>query len=88
MLSSHRPSAAATISAATAAAVFLPFQPESSFNPICRQSSSAALPTAIHAAVPRWTGEAVEAAAAEEEERGAAAVTPVTIEREKEEEQR
>ena len=87
MLSSHRPSAAAAISAATAAvALFLPFQPESSFNPICRQSSSAALPTAIHAAVPRWTGEAVEAASAEE--RGVAAVTPVTIEREKEEEQR
>ena len=86
MLSSHRPSAAAAISAATAAvALFLPFQPESSFNPICRQSSSAALPTAIHAAVPRWTGEAVEAAA---EDRGVAAVTPVTIEREKEEEQR
>ena len=88
MLSSHRPSAAAAISAATAAvALFLPFQPESSFNPICRQSSSAALPTAIHAAVPRWTGEAVEAAAAAED-RGVAAVTPVTIEREKEEEQR
>ena len=79
-------SSAAAISAATAAALLLPFQPESSFNPICRQSSSAALPTAIHAAVPRWTGQAVEAAAAEE--RGVAAVTPVTIEREKEEEQR